>query len=205
MREQNIKAQVWLVVASIAFSGSYLFVYSNSKENFYLAEKEYSQKEIKRAIRFYNKSLRWYIPFNPYSKGALQRLTQLAKSNYLKGNWDRAFELYQECYSSIISIRSAFQPHLREYLEILSAITGQLSELPPPDSREYDQKKYKRELQKLYQKRENKNWKGLIVILILIISVFYKDLIQINKKILFGRFRYIFRGLGKNKERAGLS
>ncbi len=157
---------------NVILGTAYIVVFFRAKEHFFLAEKELHRGNLSRAITLYNRSIRWFTPGNPYISASVERLKQIAQFTYLRGNWDLAVAIYQDCYSSLLSTAvPLLRESSRQIRQVLSALTEKLSEIPPPTQRDYHQKRFKEELLHLFSKKRGGQKKAIILFFIVIFGL----------------------------------
>ena len=96
---------------SLLLSIVYIKVYLQARSEFQQAETLLKKTLLRRAIRHYSYTIKWYTPGNKYVIVAMSRIQRLSDHAYQQGNWSLATYGYQQLRDALKSIRSLYQPH----------------------------------------------------------------------------------------------
>lgn len=96
---------VVVVIAAVAFRVFYL-----QRDHFIEAEKHYAAGDLKLAVREYGTSMRFYVPFSPYSEQAARRLWSIGLEFEERGENMKARAAFGALRSSLYAVRSFYTP-----------------------------------------------------------------------------------------------
>ncbi|MBI4823399.1 MAG: hypothetical protein HY805_04105 [Nitrospirae bacterium] len=97
---------VFLILIAI-IGGRVLYL---QRSHFLKAEEYYKASNYKLAIREYDTSMHFYVPFSPYAEKARQRLWDMAKGFEKEDKNEWAHMAYSSIRSSLYGVRSLFTP-----------------------------------------------------------------------------------------------
>mgnify|MGYP000533369459 CR=1 FL=1 len=96
-----------LLVSSALYGKAYL----QARSTYQKAERFLQKGQLRKAIRSYAYTIRWYTPSNPYGRVAIDRLNKIGEQTYKRGNWSLALSTYQQLCGSLSAIRNIYQPY----------------------------------------------------------------------------------------------
>jgi len=124
-----------LMVWARSFYGS---MKAYNKGESYLKENQYI-----KAITFFDRSIHWYTPFNPYVERSAERLWNIGKYAEQKGDTKLALIAFRTIRGGFYSTHSFYKPG-REWIKKCDMRIKQLMELEEPKKGTLDSSKVKR-------------------------------------------------------------
>lgn len=87
-----------------------------SMQNFHKGEFYFNTQEYIKAITYFDRSIHWYAPFNPYVKKSVQRIWAIGKQAKEKENIKLALIAYRTIRNGFFGAYSFYQPGI-EWIE----------------------------------------------------------------------------------------
>jgi hypothetical protein len=81
-----------------------------SRQCYWEGEKHLQNKEMIRAVTFFDRSIHWYTPFNPYIEKAAKRLWEIGMDAEEKGDVRLALIAFRTIRHGFYSVRSFYVP-----------------------------------------------------------------------------------------------
>ncbi|MFH1350087.1 MAG: hypothetical protein ABII26_04035, partial [Pseudomonadota bacterium] len=102
----------WFIFGSIALFLCIVWgrAFYGSMRSYHEGEKYLSQQKYIKAITFFDRSIHWYTPFNPYIEGSVERLWEIGIHAEKEGDIRLALIAFQTIRGGFIAARSFFSP-----------------------------------------------------------------------------------------------
>lgn len=89
----------------------FLMVQTQGVNAFNRAQEAAKQKNPVRAAAYYEKTIRWYLPFNKHVEAAIHKLWEIGQQAEEQGENDLAREIYHRLRSSLYAIQCFHAPY----------------------------------------------------------------------------------------------
>lgn len=86
-------------------------IYIQNNNSFHHAELAFESQNRELAIRLYERTIRWYLPFNGHVNAAIKRLWQIAEQAETSKDFNLAKTTYARLRSSLYAIQHFYQPY----------------------------------------------------------------------------------------------
>jgi hypothetical protein len=86
-------------------------VTSNARQELAIGEEAYTRGAYDVAMTHYERAIKWYTPFSPTVRQAVERLWQLGTEAEARGEVPLALEAYQSLRSSLYAVESFYIPY----------------------------------------------------------------------------------------------
>lgn len=86
-------------------------VYIHGLKTFQHAEQAFASRNLDQAMIYYERTIRWYLPFNSQVKTSILRLWEIGTQAEKNENHIRAQLAYRKLRSSLYTIRSVYSPY----------------------------------------------------------------------------------------------
>lgn len=132
----------------------YVKVAYNSGESFRSGEEAYASGEFKTALTQYERAIKWYTPWSPLVRRAVERLWQLGTEAEARGDAALALEAYQTLRSSLYAVQSVYIPHQawipkgEERIAPLLAARKNVADTSDPEKLAQDTTRFAKQLQR---------------------------------------------------------
>jgi len=117
-----------LVVIAIAMLWSRAFYGSLKAHN--QGERHFKKQEYVSAVTFFDRSIRWYAPFNPYVRKSVERLWEIGTQAEKEGNTRLALIAMRTIRRGFYTARSFYTPG-KDWIDKCDGKIDQLMELDP--------------------------------------------------------------------------
>ena len=114
MKDDLLKNRIWhKIVFTAAVAAVMLFmvtikVYVRGIKAFNLAEKSYAAQDHEKAMVYYERTLRWYLPFNWRVNTAVQKLWEIGQQAEQHQDRELALKAYRRLRSSLYAIQNVY-------------------------------------------------------------------------------------------------
>lgn len=106
----------------------WLFSFIRSMQSFYKGESSLKGEQYMRAITFFDRSIHWYTPFNPYVRKSAERLWEIGKNAEQQGDTKLSLIAYRTIRRGFFSASSFYQPG-RKWIELCESKIFKLTKL----------------------------------------------------------------------------
>jgi hypothetical protein len=98
-------------VAMIMLSILATMIYMQGAYTYNNAQKALENQDLVQAVAYYEKTIRWYLPFDRRIETAVHKLWEIGQQAEKQGDKELAWRVYSRLRSSLYAIQSVYVPH----------------------------------------------------------------------------------------------